>query len=87
MVQKSLLLATVILLTALSISKSASSTPMFNIRQSINIPGMKVLLTVIKNPAIAVPSIELKHLNDLDLEYLKREKVACVVFDKDNTLR
>lgn len=65
----------------------ASSQTMFKLRQSINIPGLKILTSVIAKPSIAVPQHDIQHLDHLNLHELKSSGVKCLVFDKDNTLR
>ena len=59
----------------------------FSFRQAFNLPGIKGLFRVIRNPSLCVPSIELKSINELNLSSLKNSGIRAVVFDKDNTLR
>lgn len=59
----------------------------FKLKQAINVPGIKIVSTVLSKPSIAVPKIELNTLNDLNISKLKSDGVKYLVFDKDNTLR
>lgn len=64
----------------------ASTNARFFLKQSINIPALKQLTSILWNPSLAVPTLELNSVDDLNLDFLKKNGVKCVVFDKDNTL-
>ena len=73
-------------LTVAVTTMSMSSTRFF-LKQSINVPALKQLSSIIWNPSLAVPTIELNSISELNLDQLKRNGVKCIIFDKDNTLR
>lgn len=58
----------------------------FSLKQSINVPAIKMLGSILRNPSLAVPDIELDNLSNLNLKSLQSSGVKCLVFDKDNTL-
>lgn len=58
----------------------------FSLKQSLNMPAIKMLGSIMRNPSLAVPSIELNQLSDMNLSSLKENGIKCIVFDKDNTL-
>jgi len=58
----------------------------FSLRQAINIPALKKLSEVALNPKLAIPSIEIKEINDLSIQLLKDKDIKCILFDKDNTI-
>lgn len=65
----------------------SSNMSLFKLKQFINVPGVKVLSTVLCNPAVAIPNIQIETLKELDLHRLQQKGIKCLVFDKDNTLR
>ena len=76
-----------VLAVLLSISGIGAFSMSFKLKQAINVPGIKIVSTVLSKPSIAVPKIELNTLNDLNISKLKSDGVKYLVFDKDNTLR
>ena len=76
----------VLLLIALNCYDSKMMSP-FGFKQAVNIPALRFLKTVIQQPRVAVPNIELSKLTDLNLPNLKERGVKYLVFDKDNTIR
>lgn len=64
----------------------SSSSGWFNLKQSINVPGLKALALVFTQPSMLIPHYHINSIRDLDLDHLKASGVQCVVFDKDNTL-
>ena len=55
------------------------------LRQTINLPGLVHSLKLLHSPQLFLPRLTCP-LNDINLDYLKKEGVKYVVFDKDNTL-
>lgn len=58
----------------------------FWFRQSINLPALKQVGAALFKPGLLIPSIELRSINDLDLDALYTHGARVIVFDKDNTL-
>lgn len=58
----------------------------FSVRQSINLPALKKLGSLLRRPSLIIPNIRVKNLKDLDLASLKSKGIKYLVFDKDNTL-
>jgi len=56
-------------------------------KQSINLPGILSVRTVLQRPSLLLPTIHLQSLNELNLTQLQSMGVKYIVFDKDNTLR
>jgi hypothetical protein len=56
-------------------------------KQAINVPGLKIVSSVLRNPLLAIPHIEINALTELDLSRLQKTGIKFLVFDKDNTLR
>lgn len=59
----------------------------FFFKQSINLPGIMSIKTVLQKPSILLPTIQLQSLSELNLIQLQSRGVKYIVFDKDNTLR
>ena len=55
------------------------------LRQTINLPGLVHSLKLLHSPQLFLPRLTCP-LNDINLEFLKKEGVKYIVFDKDNTL-
>ena len=70
-----------------SINFKKTSEMSFSLRQSINIPAIKALADVLRNPKLCIPDIELSHLRNLDCRFLLDTGIKAIIFDKDNTLR
>ena len=58
----------------------------FSVSQSINLPALKKLGSLLRRPSLIIPHIRVKKLKDLDMVGLKAKGVKYLVFDKDNTL-
>lgn len=77
----------VLLFAVLTVAMSASgSLSRFSLRQAINLPALKKLGSLLRNPSLVVPQISIKSLSELDFVKLKARGVKYLVFDKDNTL-
>ena len=59
----------------------------FFLKQSFNLPGIMSIKTVLQNPSLLLPTIQLQSLSELNLIQLQSKDVKYIVFDKDNTLR
>lgn len=70
-----------------SLVLSMPSMRSFFLKQSINVPGIMSIKTVLQKPTLLLPTIQLKSLNELNLTQLQSRGVKYIVFDKDNTLR
>lgn len=58
----------------------------FSLKQALNIPAIKMIGNIIRQPSLALPCVQLDRLSDLNLRSLKENGIKCIVFDKDNTL-
>ena len=65
----------------------SASMSRYSIKQAINVPALRILSSVVRQPSLIVPHIEVDTLAALDFQHLKSNGVKCLVFDKDNTLR
>ena len=55
--------------------------------QSVNWPAIRTTARVLlRQPALALPHVEVRTIADLDFKGLRRAGCCGVVFDKDNTL-
>ena len=55
--------------------------------QSVNWPAIRTTARVLlRQPALALPHVEVRTIADLDFKRLRRAGCCGVVFDKDNTL-
>lgn len=59
----------------------------FFFKQSINLPGIMSIKTVLQKPSLLLPTIQLQSLSELNLTQLQSRGVKYIVLDKDNTLR
>ncbi len=81
------MLVLALLLATITLAMSASgSLSRFSLRQAINLPALKKLGSLLRNPSLVLPQISIKSLNELDFATLKARGVKYLVFDKDNTL-
>ena len=71
----------------ISLSGISAFSMSFKLKQAINVPGIRIVSTVLTRPSIALPRIEVNSLSELDIKKLKSDGVKYLVFDKDNTLR
>lgn len=76
-----------VLAVLISLSGISAFSMSFKLKQAINVPGIRIVSTVLTRPSIALPRIEVNSLNELDIKKLKSDGVKYLVFDKDNTLR
>jgi len=59
----------------------------YNIEQSINIPGIMYTIKIIKSDrSKLIPHFDIKDINDLDPKRLKEYGFSGILFDMDNTL-
>jgi phosphatidylglycerophosphatase GEP4 len=58
----------------------------FSLKQAINVPALKMVTSIIRKPALAIPQQEITLLSDLNVRMLKGAGIKYIVFDKDNTL-
>lgn len=58
----------------------------FSLKQSINVPALKMISSIVRKPSLAIPQQELTFLSDLNVHILKGAGIKYIVFDKDNTL-
>lgn len=58
----------------------------FLFKQMINIPAILQLPKLLYSPSYCIPYLQLKSLNDINLNSLHHQNIKYIVFDKDNTL-
>lgn len=93
------LLLILLINTAINVYSSPSPSPsrsfththsmkslLYSFKQSINIPALRGLVSLVKHPSLMVPHVHLTKLSDIDIHTLKKSGIKYVVFDKDNTL-
>ncbi|KAJ1833951.1 hypothetical protein LPJ63_002361 [Coemansia sp. RSA 2711] len=54
--------------------------------QSINVPGLRALWTVITRPSLLLPRMAVPDIRSINFAALRRSGIDYVVFDKDNCL-
>ena len=69
-----------------SVMSTSRSLSRFSLRQAINLPALKKLGSLLRNPSLVLPQISVKCLGELDFSKLKAKGVKYIIFDKDNTL-
>ena len=65
---------------------AGGSLSRFSLRRAINLPALKKLGSLLRNPSLVMPQISVKSLSELNFIELKARGVKYLVFDKDNTL-